>query len=390
MSLIIKIFSIIFIFVLSLEDIFAEEKKDNVSLYNFIPKLESKNSDYSLKFKGRLMIDIGQEFNSSKDNEILVRRSRIEAFGKVGENFSYLNSYNINHKNTELVDAFITFEGIKNLKITAGHLVANNNIEGKTSSLTNPFMERSISYLAFNRHRRLGTLFNYFKEDWSIKLGAFGSELEKNQIADKSRLVNFRSYFLPIKNNDNSHYLHLGINGSYQKIESFDKSLSFKSETPDIIKKTIANTGSIDDIKSYKQYIPEVRYQNGPLSINLEYYKSYLERKNRKNLKFSGGYISASYFLSNSFYKYGIEDGTPEFVINSKNAIEIISRYSYLDLNDKEISGGKVDSYDFGANYYFNDNAKIMLSYVIDKTRKSSFILNKTSQLLIARIQLNF
>ena len=263
-------------------------------------------------------------------------------------------------------------------------------MEGKTSSLTNPFIERSISYSPFTKHRRVGLLFNYFKQDWAIKVGAFGSELSKNQMSDKSRLINSRFYFLPMSNLDNSHYLHLGINASYQKIESFDKSLTFKSQTPSVIEKTIANTGSIENIESYKQYVPEFRYQNGPFSANLEYYKSYLERKNLGNLTFSGGYISSSYFLTKSSYDYGIEDGTPESVINSKNAIEIVTRYSYLDLNDKGVTGGKLKSYDLGVNYYLNDNFRVMLSYIANKSKDAPSISDRNSQLLIMRLQANF
>ena len=41
-----------------------------------------------------------------------------------------------------------------------------------------------------------------------------------------------------------------------------------------------------------------------------------------------------------------------------------MARYSYLDLDEKDIQGGILHDWTFGTNWYLNPNARVMLNYV--------------------------
>ena len=45
-------------------------------------------------------------------------------------------------------------------------------------------------------------------------------------------------------------------------------------------------------------------------------------------------------------------------------ALEIALRHSYLDLNDKNITGGKERNVTLGLNWYFTSKTRIMFNYV--------------------------
>ena len=52
-------------------------------------------------------------------------------------------------------------------------------------------------------------------------------------------------------------------------------------------------------------------------------------------------------------------DGTPTGI----GAWELAVRYSYLDLTDKTIAGGRLNSVTLGLNWYLNANAKLQFNY---------------------------
>ncbi|MCK8601767.1 OprO/OprP family phosphate-selective porin [Desulfoferrobacter suflitae] len=86
-----------------------------------------------------------------------------------------------------------------------------------------------------------------------------------------------------------------------------------------------------------------------------------------------GYYLYLSYFLTAENRPYDTAKGIfstlqPRRSFNPLNnswgAWEIVLRYSYLDLNDTGISGGRESNITSGLNWYLNDNARLMVNYV--------------------------
>lgn len=95
---------------------------------------------------------------------------------------------------------------------------------------------------------------------------------------------------------------------------------------------------------------------------------------------FWGGYIQASYFLTGEHRGYDRRFGTPDrpkvnenfFSVRGQDgrchfglgAWEVAYRYSYLELNDNGINGGRLAQHSVGLNWYCNDNLKIQFMYL--------------------------
>ncbi len=73
-------------------------------------------------------------------------------------------------------------------------------------------------------------------------------------------------------------------------------------------------------------------------------------------------------------------------------AFELGARYSYVNLNDRSIQGGKEHNVTFGVNWYIKTNARVMLNYVfaIVKARAEPELDDGFAHIFQSRIQLHF
>lgn len=91
------------------------------------------------------------------------------------------------------------------------------------------------------------------------------------------------------------------------------------------------------------------------------------------DLNFWGYYLHGSYFVTGEIRKYNMTNGTfsgvkpkPSFhpLKGEWGAWEIGLRYSYLDLNDQDIRGGKERNVTTGLNWYFRPKNRLMFNYI--------------------------
>jgi phosphate-selective porin OprO/OprP len=84
--------------------------------------------------------------------------------------------------------------------------------------------------------------------------------------------------------------------------------------------------------------------------------------------------LYVSYFLTGEHRSYSKNKGAFDRVKPKQNfgldkekgwgAWEIAGRYSYLDLSDGGISGGELDDFTLGVNWYLYPNVRIMGNYI--------------------------
>jgi len=356
--------------------------------------LLKKNDDFDhkIKFDGRIMVDsqhIVKGKTSNMQNAIDIRRAWLGFIGSVGKNWDYRGLFGFENDEAEIIDAFIAYNGFKDSEILIGNFFENNGLDSNTPNLINPLMERSAAFSTFRKLRRAGASYNYYQENYAVKFGVFGPSIDKTKIEERGEGVSGRAYILPINDIENGHYLHVGFNASYRTPESVNNSLRYKSVGNSwVIDRNIIDSGLMRNINNHQHYSPEIRYQNGAFSISGEYFKTIINR-NTSDLSFDSSYILMSYFLTGQQYEYGFKNGVPIDVINKNGAIEIATRYSNVDMNNKDVRGGKLNSYDFGVNYYFQENVKFMLNYTYNKLKESP-LTNKNPQHIMMRAQLWF
>src|SRR5262249_40660133 len=100
----------------------------------------------------------------------------------------------------------------------------------------------------------------------------------------------------------------------------------------------------------------------------------------RGSLFYWGGYVAAGYFLTGENRSYNktthawdrqAANETTFFRAGDDGhrfrpgAWEALARYDWLNLSDKGVNGGILNSFTAGLNWYLNPNAKIMFNYQI-------------------------
>lgn len=132
------------------------------------------------------------------------------------------------------------------------------------------------------------------------------------------------------------------------------------------------NTNRILGATDYQQIGIESCLNIGALQITGEYFGNWVQRRatgglDGDNLTFHGGYIFASYFLTGEHIPLNRTSGTIDrvkpfenfFLVNrcrggcgkGWGALAIAMRYSYLDLSDSDIRGGRGYSCTGGLNW---------------------------------------
>jgi phosphate-selective porin OprO/OprP len=125
----------------------------------------------------------------------------------------------------------------------------------------------------------------------------------------------------------------------------------------------------------------------GPLSLQAEYEWCTVNNVTapvKGDFTFSGGYVQLSYFLTgenrsydrrigrlDSYYLGRKGPNTPFWLVRDADgklnlgtgAWELAARWSYLDLNDGVVHGGKEEGWSAGVNWYLTNNLKIQFDY---------------------------
>ncbi len=115
----------------------------------------------------------------------------------------------------------------------------------------------------------------------------------------------------------------------------------------------------------------EVAATFGSLYTQSELYLTSVEQLGLGEVNFSGAYAQAGYFLTGEVRPYNRTAATYgrlkphcNFGTHGCGAWEVAARWSYLDLNDANIMGGRLNDVTFGVNWYLNPNTKFQLNYI--------------------------
>jgi phosphate-selective porin OprO/OprP len=334
------------------------------------------------------------EFRQARINVSMVVKDLLEA------------RFDVDFANVQSIkDNWIRFTPIKILnRFRFGYMKEPFSLEEATSSRYITFMERALPVQAFSPGRNFGIRYDRAIPDkrMSWTAGVFintGSYSNIGEIKDKidSRngySLSFRITGLPVYSDEGKRLLHLGL--SYERrwgTDEIELDAYPESRLTDDI--TLVYTGPFTaeggDIIN-----PEFAYVNGPISVQGEYIHALISGVN--DLRFWGFYLYGSYFLTGEHRKYSTGSGTFRG-IDIKNsfhprkgkwgAFELGLRYSYIDLNDKFIKGGKERNITLGLNWYLYPKIRCMFNYIHANVRDrlSPLIKNGDSDIFMVRLQ---
>lgn len=362
--------------------------------------VKTRDGKFSTKLGGRVQADAATYSGDPTIGDgTEIRRARMYLNGVMYTDWAYKLEYDFASTGANgkgIADAFLAYNGFDDLEIKVGHFKDPFSLEQQTSSNNVSFTERSLAS-AFAAGRHIGAMLSAKQQHWSLAGGVFGDTLTAtngtahNQ--DEGWGLGARATFSPI--NEKNKVVHFGLGLNYRDTGGLGTT-SFKQQPQTHIGGiNIADTGNITNVKEFYKVGAEVATVMGPFSAQAEYITTSLSRKTASDLDFDGWYVQTGYFFtgeSRNYKKGAFGSITPKASVGEGGigAWELALRYSTLDLIDKDIDGGDVDSYTVGLNWFATATLRFSANYVDVLNVKGGTYDNQEPRLFQVRSQWAF
>lgn len=271
-----------------------------------------------------------------------------------------------------------TKEGFSLNKVMVGY--AGWTMERQMAIDVIPILADGVKWLGFLPEKRV--LWNLgVYADWLSKSQSFSTF--KWQIAAR---VAWLPVYLPAENK----VIHLGLNYRYGEPVNGEIRVSSRPEANPAPK--FIDTGKF--ASNYSNHIGgEAYFISGSWMVGTEVYSHHFNSVEANDPIFFGGDIVASYFITGESRPYNTSTGILGFVPVRKpvfqgglGALEVLCRFSSLDLTDGNLNGGKFWRLTPMVNWYLNKDIRFELAYgygVLDR-----FDLKGATQFFQTRLQL--
>lgn len=339
------------------------------------PKFTSADGRFQFKPRARFYFDTAsieddEGFENTSDSEF--RAGRIGFEGFLFRDFKYKFEVDFTGGEADLKDVNLAYVGFKPLTITVGNVKQTNSLEELGSSRYTTFMERGGLTDAFGLTRRWGATIAANGDNWGVEAAVLGADPNATTSAD-GYLVSSRAHYAPRLADGLT--VHLGASFFYRENAASDNTIRYRQRPhAHLARNRFVNTGNFA-ADSDTFYAVEAAALLGPFSLQGEY--SWI-RANRiddgtgfvgDDPTFKGGYISLSWFLG------GRRNYLPAKGIFGRSkirapvggggwgALELGARVDFVDLEDKDIRGGKQTTLILGANWHLTSHARLMFNY---------------------------
>lgn len=354
---------------------------------------QSPDNHYWFSLHGIIKTDatffIG-DFDDKRDefpSGAIVRSAEATVNGGVGKDFTYALTLSF-ESGTSVNDAYFTYHGFKNTEISFGQVISPFCLENANSGKAIPFLERSLPVIALRPCMGVGANFATWGDNTSFKIAVttplHGSNIDRAGIKHRSdRLTTTTRFVWAPYINDNC-VTQIGVSGVYGNNYSTFRDGSFNADgrrfstRPEAkARNTLAiiNSGNALGINDYWELGVEAAQQWGPLLLEAEYLHALINRDFSEKVNFYGWHAQVAYVLTGESRHHKMK-GASFGTIKPQckyGAWEVAARYSMVDLNDKDIHGGKGHNVSASVGWYINEHLKILANYIhanIDPTRE--------------------
>lgn len=367
-------------------------------------RFSSADDAFKLKIGGRVHLQTGYHVgdNGLATNGTEVRRARIYIKGVLWNDWKYVSEFDFAGNKVTVKDLNVSYRGLDWLQITAGNQKQNISMELQESTNDIMFIERSLvnSLTEKTFNRALGLHFKSAGKDWSAQLGVYGDGVtDQKTPGDEGWGISSRISYAPI--NTKSHVLHTGASVGYRDMTSGTVKLGYETTHMSNLDLTKATITKVSDMTIA---IAELAYMYGPFSIQSEYAHMWLARTTGSDLNFDAWYVQAAWTLTGESRSYKGSDGefkrlkpSQEFGFGQGSgwgAVELALRYDENDLNSGNIIGGTEKAFTAVANWYLNENIRLMADYrtAFDVSPQAAFTGTRVDNIhaFTGRIQLTF
>lgn len=337
-----------------------------------------------------------------------LRRAILLAEGRIYDRFDFMLQYDFanasNETNGQQPPSFGNIAGNPNPlniwlqvrdvpilgNVRIGNQVKTIGMVNNTSATNLSFMERPDNmdafYGPFDNGFSLGVTAQHWNESERItwRYGIFQPTTDVFGVALNHYVLGARFTALPWYEDQGEKLIHVGVGywgGELVQDEWRVRVRPLLRNAPGYAVPVFADTGEVQGSREHTVG-PEFAMVLGPFTLQAEYAANFLTEaiasngQNQGTVVYHGGYIEALYFLTGEHQNYEKQQGVFGRVVpkhdflsdrdgccgGGSGAWQLGVRFSYVDLNDKGIQGGQLNSWTIGLNWYLNSNMKIQFN----------------------------
>lgn len=311
------------------------------------------------------------------------RRARLAAKGDVADNVSYMIEFDFAFPGRpSFMDVWLDISDLPIGHFRVGQWRQPFCMDALTSVRELTFFERALPF-AFVPFRQTGIGFYDTALDehmtWAVSGYRFPTNVFGNVFGDDGYGVSVRVTGLLHSDPELNQNTHVGVAYTWNEPATGFTQIRTAPEVGftqldfrdvDFEVPFFVDTGQIPS-HSYQVLGFELAQSFGPLVLQSELMYAWVGQTGGPSVMFPGMYAQASYVLTGERREYnrnqGVFDGVNpanDFGKHGWGAWEVAARWSYLDLNDNNVLGGRLEDLTFGLNWYLNTFTKFQFQYV--------------------------
>jgi len=251
-----------------------------------------------------------------------------------------------------------TKEGFSTSKIMVGYQGWTNERATMNDALV-PILADGVKWSGYIPNGKLVYNIGFFRDT--------RSEIESFNKHD--RQTAFRAVWLPFAGREKEKgVLHIAVQARHALAD--DGELQYRSK-PESFQ---AQSYAIDSGKFAAEYANaygvETYYRPGPLMFGMEYYFNKAKAPDSGDPMFHGGEVMMAYVFTGETKPYNVRGAYFERLSPSRpvfgggpGAWELVTRFSYTDMDDQAIHGGKFWRFTPMVNWHMSDNVRLEFVY---------------------------
>ncbi len=336
----------------------------------------AQRTDFRVQIGGQAQIDTTRFASDGSqpveiEGDVEWRRARAYALGSFRKRWSFKFQWDFTTgRSPNLIDAWLGLEfklWRQQLRVRSGRFSSTFGLENDGSSNDILFMEQGLTS-AFVPPQETGVLLHSEsnRRRWDFSFSSSADELDC-LICSVTGVTGRYSTSFEFGREDRR--LHVGMNYSRRWT---DAATNYSERPESHIAPIFAATGAFR-AERVDVGLAEGTYLDGAFSLQSEYGFTRAKRTELDTPIFHAFYVSTSYALTGEARPYRKNLGTIGRIRPKRElregagglgAFEIAARFSYIDLNDKDIIGGKLVDFSFAFNWYPTYTTRVSFNVV--------------------------
>lgn len=322
--------------------------------------------DRGLIFFGRAELDFAYYSSgiTSDDTGFRVRSLRAGLAKAFPHSMSVKAEIDLTDGDSNWADLYVRYRHKRWGLFTVGNQRVAQTLVNQTSRISRTFMEEPLPAEAFGLGRRLALGWDLHKPKVGAHVTLFGSDLN-GDIGDEGYAA--RLYFNPTRSRFN--LFHVGASIVSENMSR--KTRFFAHPESRVTSQRLVDTGKFDNVYQQQIAVVEVAGARESFMFRGEFFQARWQRKGEGSPQFRGFYVQASWALTGETFNYTQGKFLRIRPQNLRGAWELAARYSKVNLNDLDITGGEERNLTIGVNWYSPGNQfRIMSNLIFVRTDK--------------------